>query len=310
MDKRYFYPEKDGFYGAYYPCPKQSNTAFLYMLGPSADSFLVTIGVKWLHAQGCSVMALSPEPKDLGFHDLPVERFGEAVRWLKENGNEHIGIAGGSATATLALIAASYFPEITFTFAMSPCDFVMEGYYRDEKDGAKERPGDGQSTVTFDGKPLPYLPYAYRHPEYWQRLQEESKKTGNAIASREMFKRSEELHPLTEKEFIKVENIKGTLILAGAEDDCLWDTCGYIKRMKDRIGNLGGECDLKILTYRHGTHFLFPQTMLTNALPVLSYFVPVIFREGRKHLGECKKNRIDMEKKVKAEITKWMSGKV
>ena len=309
MKIQYFKPEQDGFYGAYYPCPDHSDSVFIYMLGPTVDSFLVKIGVKWLHGLGCSVMSLSPEPEDMGFHDLPIERFGEAVKWLKENGNTHIGIAGGSATATLALIAASYYPDITFTFAMSPCDFVMEGYYRDEKDGARERPGNGQSTVTRGGRPLPYLPYAYRHPEYWEKLREESKAGGNAIAGREMFRKSEELHPLTEEELIKVENINGTLILAGAEDDCLWDTCKYLRRMRDRINKSKGNSRLLVYTYEHGTHFLFPQTMLNRALSILSYFVPMVFREGRKHPGECRKSRIDMENKVKKEIEKWKNEK-
>ena len=53
---------------------------------------------------------------------------------------------------------------------MSPSDFIMEGFYRDGKDGMTERPGDGESTVSWEGKPLPYLPFAYRHPEYWQKM--------------------------------------------------------------------------------------------------------------------------------------------
>ena len=37
----------------------------------------------------------------------------------------------------------------------------MEGFYRDGKGGATERPGDNESTVTWQGQPLPYLPFAY-----------------------------------------------------------------------------------------------------------------------------------------------------
>lgn len=38
------------------------------------------------------------------------------------------------------------------------------------------------------------------------------------------FDDSENAHPITEDEFIKVENIKGKLLLIGADDDVLWDT--------------------------------------------------------------------------------------
>lgn len=50
------------------------------------------------------------------------------------------------------------------------------------------------------------------------------------IASRKLFDDSEAAHPITEEEFIKVENICGKLFLVGAEDDALWDTAKYIFR--------------------------------------------------------------------------------
>ena len=34
---------------------------------------------------------------------------------------------------------------------------------------------------------------------------------------------------------IKIENIKGTLILIGAKDDALWNTDKYIHRMEERL---------------------------------------------------------------------------
>lgn len=64
-------------------------------------------------------------------------------------------------------------------------------------------------------------------------MKEESKKTGNMLASRRIFDDSEAAHPITEEEFIKIENIKGMLLLAGAADDTLWDTVKYIKRAEN-----------------------------------------------------------------------------
>lgn len=306
MEKQYIKLEEDGFYGAYYPCPQKSKAVCIYMLGPSIDNFLVTMGVKWIHGLGCNVLAVSPEPERKGFYDLPLERFGEAIKWLKRNGNEKICIAGGSATAMMALLVASYYPEITLTFAITPCDFVMEGYYRDHLDGAAERPGNGQSFATWKGEDLPYLPYAYRHPEYWNKIKEESKESGNMIASRKMFDLSEKYHPLQEEEMIKVEKINGTIIFVGAEDDCLWNTCRYIRRMKKRLKEKHASCKAITLLYKHGTHFLFPQSMLQNTLYIFSGLPVLIFRSGRKYYGKCKKNRIDLEKRVVREIKNWI----
>ena len=303
---RYFNPDEDGFQGAYYPHPKHSQSVMLYMLGPSVDSFLVKIGVPWMHELGCSVMALSPEPMRKGFYDLPLERFGAAIRWLKAQGYTKIGVAGASVTGMLALLAAAYYPEdISLTIAISPCDFVMEGYYRDGLDGASERPGDNQSTVTWQGQPLPYLPFAYRHPDYWQKLQAESHATGNLIASREMFDLSEQLHPITDAEAIPVERIRGTLVLAGAKDDCLWDTCRYIRRMRARMLAKNAPSRCQYMLYEHGTHFLFPQSLLVRALPLGNGLPICAFRAGRQHIDACKASRVDFDRRLSREIIRW-----
>lgn len=48
-----------------------------------------------------------------------------------------------------------------------------------------------------------YLPYAYRHPEYWQKIQKESKTGGDKVASRKMFDESEKKQPIREEERIR-----------------------------------------------------------------------------------------------------------
>ena len=48
----------------------------------------------------------------------------------------------------LALIATSYFHGISLTLAMCPCDFIMEGFYQDGKDGIHERPDNHESSVS------------------------------------------------------------------------------------------------------------------------------------------------------------------
>ena len=43
------------------------------------------------------------------------------------------------------------------------------------------------------------------------------------------------MHPIEPEEYIPVENIRGKLLLIGAEDDALWDTAKYIRRMKSAL---------------------------------------------------------------------------
>ena len=250
--KRYFSIDRDGFYGAYYPLEK-ADCAFIAMLGDDIDDMLAKTGAKWLQEKGCGVLTMAPSKKDYGHHSYPLERFEKAIAFLKEEGYRKIGIVGASTTGMLALIAASYYPDITMTLAFSPSDFVMEGFYRDGKDGMRERPGDYESSVSWQGQPLPYLPYAYRHPEYWQKIQEEAKRRHDMIASRDLFDESERLHPLQEEETIKVENIHGRLVLIGAEDDSLWDTCRYIRRIDERLKSRPHKCRYRIIHIRPNT---------------------------------------------------------
>lgn len=306
MKKQRFTPERDGFYGVYYPHRSGSGKVVIAMLGDSSDNRMVIAGVKWLHKRGCSVMAMSPGKKNYGHHNYPLERIERAIQVLKSYGHEKIGIAGASATGMAALAAASLFPDITLTLALTPPDFIMEGFYKDGKDGAHERPGDNESALSWRGRPLPYLPYAYRHPQYWQKIKQESKETGNRIACRGMFDQSERLHPVQEDEKIKVENIKGKVIFVGTEDDALWDTCKYIRRMEVRLADMPHECEVETLLYQHGTHFVFPQSMLRAMFPVgPDLLVRLIFKAAREHPEECRQARLDIDEKLSRSILEW-----
>ncbi len=306
MAKRIFTVENDGFVGAYYGGPSDSRKGMILMLGDSSEDYMARCGAAWLKERGCHVLCMSAGKKDYGHHNYPLERFSKAIAFLKSEGMEKFGIAGASTTGMLALAAASYYPEITLTIAMSPSDFVMEGFYRDGKDGANERPGDHESTLSWQGEPLPYLPYAYRHPEYWQKLKEEAKRGGDLAAAREMFDESERRHPLQEEEKIKVEKIRGKIVFIGAEDDVLWDTCRYIRRMEKRLAEKEHECSYESLLYEHGTHFVFPESMLKKMLPVGSkLFVGLMFKAGKMYPKQCRETRIDIDRKLTRILSVW-----
>ncbi|MBR3345337.1 MAG: acyl-CoA thioester hydrolase [Solobacterium sp.] len=306
MKKYDFNIARDGFYGCYYPNQRSTDRAMILMIGDSPDDTLAKAAVRWTHKHGLSALAMSPAQKDYGHHNYPLERIGRAVTYLKRLGFRKIGICGASTTGMLSLIAASYYEDITLTIALTPCDFVMEGFYRDGKDGAEERPGDNESAVSWQGRPLPYLPYAYRHSQYWQKIQEESKRRGDMIASRDLFDESERLHPLQEEELIKVERIHGRIVFVGAQDDVLWDTCRYIDRMTQRLDRLPHDSTYTALKYDHATHFVFPQDMLDGIIPFgSSALIGLCFTDGRKHPRECLAARRDIAEQLSKEFEAW-----
>ena len=297
--------KEKGFYGCYWPV-EGSRCAILAMLGDDCEDYMAKSAVKWLQKKfQVSVLTLSPAHKDYSHHNLPVERIGAAITYLKAQGIEKFGIAGASTTGMYALLAASYYSEITLTIAMTPADFVMEGFYQGKRDGQTEWPGDGESSASWEGKPLPYLPYAYRHPEYGKKMKEEAKKGGDLIASREIFVASEKAHPIREEEFIKIERIKGKLLLIGAKDDVLWETEKYIKRMEKRLAEREHTCEVESYIYEHATHFVFPEGMVKTILPVGGDLLTRVFAAGRKFPKECKAARIDIDRRITRAVDAW-----
>ena len=239
-------------------------------------------------------------------HSYPLECCEKAIAFLKRQGITKIGVAGGSTTGMIALTAASYFPDITLTLAFTPPDFIIEGFYKGKRDGCREWPGENESTRTYRRQPLPYLPDAWRHPDYWRNVIKESKAGGDLIASRGLFDESERLHSIQEEEKIKVENIRGRVIFVGAEDDVLWDTCKYIRRMVQRLEERSHECGCEPLLYEHGTHFVFPQRMMKKMLPVSpSLLVGLMFKAGRQYSKECRATRVDIDRKLSQILREW-----
>ena len=162
MKHLHFDVETAGFYGAYWACAGGSDCAVIAMIGDDPEDRLARSAAKWLCGRGVNVLTMSPAKKDYGHHNYPLERIEAAISWLKANGNQKIGIAGASTTGTLALTAAAMFPDITLTIAMTPSDFVWQGFMQGKRDGCKEWPVEGESLFSYRGKPLPYTGMKWR----------------------------------------------------------------------------------------------------------------------------------------------------
>ena len=308
MKKQFFSNEKDGFYGTYYENPKDANCAMIGLFGDDPNDFMAKCGAKWLHKNDVNVMCMSPDVKNYGHVNFPLERIETAIKWLKSHGNKKIGIMGMSTAGMDSLVAASYFPDITLTFGLTPSDFVWQGFEQGEKDGCKEWPIPDASTHSWQGKPLAYMPFVYAHPEYYHKIEEETKGSGDITRSTHLFIDSEKAREHTEEEMIKVENIKGKLIMVGADDDSFWEAGKYVRRMDKRLKERPHECDYEALTYEHGTHFVLPETMLRKALPVgLKFVMKFIFKAAKDYPKECEQTRKDIDRRLSAALKQWVA---
>lgn len=145
MKKICFNVKEDGFYGTYWPLKEKIEYAFIACIGDDANDYLARTVVKWLHKQGFNVLTMSPNKKDYGHHNYPLERIEMAIHYLKNYGNSKIGIIGASTTGTLALTVASMFKDISLTIALTPSDFIWQGFKQGKKDGCKEWPIKNES---------------------------------------------------------------------------------------------------------------------------------------------------------------------
>lgn len=308
MKKQFFSNEKDGFYGTYYENPNGANCAMIGLFGDDPNDFMAKCGAKWLHKNSVNVMCMSPDVKNYGHVNFPLERIETAIKWLKSHGNKKIGIMGMSTAGMDSLVAASYFPDITLTFGLTPSDFVWQGFEQGEKDGCKEWPIPDASTLSWQGKPLAYMPFVYAHHEYYHKIEEETKGSGDITRSTHLFIDSEKAREHTEEEMIKVENIKGKLIMVGADDDSFWEAGKYVRRMDKRLKERPHECDYEALTYEHGTHFVLPETMLRKALPVgLKFVMKFIFKAAKDYPKECEQTRKDIDRRLSAALKQWVA---
>lgn len=289
-----------------YSPARASSAAIILLLGSGGNNMLTRGVAKWLVKRGVSALCLGPE-NGSGYHSFPLERVEEAIQFLKEQGNRKIGILGASITTIPALVAAARFPELSLTIAVTPCDFVLQGFSKEKRDGCAEWPVKGESMLTWRGEPLPYVPYAYLHPKYWQVVTEETKGSGNLLSSQRLFRDTEARANLTDAVMIPVENIRGRLMLIGCEDDCLWPTAHYIRRMDNRLKTRAHNSHYDALVYPHGTHFAFPESMLRQLIPLCGDFiVGRAFRAAREYPKECRMTREDIDRRMQQAIQEWM----
>ena len=216
----------------------------------------------------------------------------------------------GMSTAGMeTLAAASYFPDITLTFGLTASDFVWQGFEQGRKDGCKERPVPGASTLSYRGKPLAYMPFAYEHPAYWKKVEEGTEGSGDFLRSNCLSIDSEKKRKHAEDEMIKIENIKRKLILLGADDDSFWEAGKYVRRMDQRLKERPHECEYDAVAYRYGTHFVLPESMLRMALPVgLKFVMRLIFRSAKEHPDECEATRKDVDRRLSTALHEWIAA--
>lgn len=139
--------------------------------------------------------------------------------------------------------------------------------------------------------------------------EEETEGSGDFLRSTCLFIDSEKKRMHAEDEMIKIENIKGKLILLGADDDSFWEAGKYVSRMDQRLKERPHECEYEAVAYRYGTHFVLPESMPRMTLPVgLKFVMRFIFRSAKEHPDECEATRKDVDRRLSAALHEWIAA--
>ena len=298
----------DGFHGYYYSSFR-SDKCIIVIIGDKGNDFMNTSCARWLTTtQNCNVLCLGVRQEvhqDSGIHSWPLEYIECAVNWLKHQNIRKIGVLGMSMQGTLVLAAASFIPDISLVIALTPCDYIPWGFCHGKlgKSSNAEWPS-GTSTFTWRGQELPWQPACLEKEAYWNMFLSD-KSRYHEMHTISIFEYSERMHPISPECFINVENINGKIILIGAEDDVMWNSSKYIRRMKKRLNAGGFLFPCASYIYPYGTHLLVPERMLKKAIPLFGSMIYKLYVSGRKHPDECTQSRIDLDEKLTLEIQNW-----
>ena len=76
--------------------------------------------------------------------------------------------------------------------------------------------------------------------------------------------------------------------------------------MEGRLSRIPHECEVESMIYDHATHFVFPESLLKEMMPVGGSLFVGLFKAGRDYKKECKEARIDIDNRMSKAINDWI----
>lgn len=299
--------EKEGFLGTFYESEVPTDKAIILVGGSGEKRDFVEKRATALWKEGFHVLSLGYylwKPLSPQTVRIPVDYVEKAVDFLKHKCPvpiAKIGMTGLSLGAAYTLLCAFYLPDISCVVSVSGFDFVVEGcknmVFLQHK-----------SYFSFHGEDVPYEPAeALSHLGKTLRAWKNDPRYGSKAMNR--FYYNECFRDRTDVSRIKVENIKGdVLLLAPAYDDTWPSDLAFPRIMK--------VLDEKPFSYRHecviyekASHYLaVPSEAMAqkgkteeDMQKILARFMTM----EAKYLEECKKAREESWQKLVSFFREW-----
>ncbi len=276
--------ERNGFEGYFFEGNKGKDVAVIFMGGAGCNEKVCIESSVFLREAGYAVLVLGfyfwkGLPKEM--YHIPVEYAERAAKWLHKKGYSRVIIMGTSTGAGYAMLSASLIQDINGAILVSPLDHVMEAMknYID---------GQGYSMYEYRGKTMPYAHFPLTDHGILDGIKK-FKKSKAYPKMTHIMRYSYDTAEYSEESRIKVENIKGDiLMIAPREDDC-WPSTEAVARMKTILEECAFPYRYEATIYEKGSHALGYWKLTPFLKAILKLLCPI---EG-KFPEECEKARHD-----------------
>jgi dienelactone hydrolase len=212
----------NGLVGVFYQPPGSERHPAVIVLSGSFGGVPPASGqAGGLASRGYAVLALAyfgAEGLPRSLNRIPLEYFGKALDWLAAQPSvdpSRIGVLGISRGGELALLLGSVFPQIRSVVAYVPSNVVWAGCCDSRN----------QPSWTVQGRPLAFV---------------------SALGARDSVS--------MEQATIKVERIKGAVLLISGRDDHVWNSSGMSEKVMARLQRNQFPYVYKHLSYDNAGH--------------------------------------------------------
>lgn len=299
--------EKEGFLGTFYPCAVPTEKAIILVGGSGEKRPFVEKRAQALRDEGFHVLALGYylwAPLSAQTVGIPVDYVEKAAAYLKHDAPVHIakiGMTGLSLGAEYALLCASYLPELSCVAAVSGFDFVVEGcknmLWRQHR-----------SYFTYHGADVPYAPAeALSHlPKTLWAWKKDSRYGAYAM---NRFYYNECFPHRTDASRIKVENIRGDILLLAPAYDDTWPSDAAVRRMMQVLDETRFPYRHEAVLYEKASHYLAvpPAAMEMDEKSVDSTekVLARLLTMEKKYPAECRAARRESWAKLVSFFKEW-----
>jgi dienelactone hydrolase len=189
-------------------------------------------------------------PKELV--EIPLEYFQKAIAWMKTQKAvraDRLAVVGGSKGGELALLlGATYFDDIKAVVAWVPSGITWKGI-------SEQRSG---SSWSRNGKGLPYIPWTFTREDAikWQK--------GELHSFRHLYAFDKIDPAAIDQATIKVEKIKGPVLLVSGTDDQTWPSSDFSDMVMQRLEKFKHPYEYKHLKYEGAGHKVFLPYLITG----------------------------------------------